>query len=261
MSVVVMILPKVLEDARILENVKVGPGIFRMLVESPRVAGEALPGQFVQLRLLSGDFLLRRPLGIAERSSDLEGFSLFYRVVGRGTEALSHLAAGETVNLLGPLGNGFSRNYSHPLLVGGGLGLSPLLSVAEYYGDRAEVLMGGKTAGELFWQDFYKPFTEQIHITTDDGSLGEKGFTTALLPKLLEKGSYDGILVCGPEIMMRGVAEIAERHGIPCEVSLEKRMACGLGACLSCVIDTADGTRKKVCKDGPVFSAQEVFFS
>ena len=93
----------------------------------------------------------------------------------------------------------------------------------------------------------------------DDGSLGTKGFTTTVLPELLEKGSYDVVVTCGPEIMMRGVAKIAKEHGIPCEVSLEKRMACGLGACLSCSIDTTDGQRKKVCKDGPVFPAEEVF--
>ena len=98
-----------------------------------------------------------------------------------------------------------------------------------------------------------------MFISTDDGSLGFKGFTTEYLPKILEDHKYDAIIVCGPDVMMRGIARIAREHGIPCEVSLEKRMACGLGACLSCSIDTTEGKRKKVCKDGPVFPAEEVF--
>ena len=139
------------------------------------------------------------------------------------------------------------------------MGLSPLLYYAAATQGRGDVLIGGKNAGELFWTGLYENLVHQMFITTDDGSLGTKGFTTTLLPKILEEETdYDGIVVCGPEIMMRGVAKIAAEHHIPCEVSLEKRMACGLGACLSCSIGTVHG-RRKVCKDGPVFRAEEVF--
>ena len=119
--------------------------------------------------------------------------------------------------------------------------------------------MGGKNAEELFWQSFYAPYVQKTFLTTDDGSLGSRGFTTTIFPQVLKQDTYDGVLVCGPEIMMRSIAKMAAQAGIPCQVSLEKRMACGLGACLSCSIDTTDGKRKKVCKDGPVFWAEEVF--
>ena len=137
------------------------------------------------------------------------------------------------------------------------MGLAPLLCAAEKFS--ADVLTGGRTADEVnFWQDEFRPLVEEIFITTDDGSVGKGGFVTDALPEILSAKNYSAILTCGPEIMMRGVARQAVEKNLPCEVSFEKRMACGLGACLSCSIDTADG-RRKVCKDGPVFDARKVF--
>ena len=119
--------------------------------------------------------------------------------------------------------------------------------------------MGGRNSGEVdFWQAEFRPHVEEIFITTDDGSVGKYGFVTDALPDVLAAKNYAAILTCGPEIMMRGVAKLAAEKNIPCEVSFEKRMACGLGACLSCSIDTVNG-RRKVCKDGPIFDAKEVF--
>ena len=230
-----------------------------MTVHSPEIAKAARPGNFVQLRLPGGDMLLRRPLGIADADEERGTVDFIYRVLGRGTAAFSALRPDDMVNVLGPLGRGFCEDLKHPLMVGGGMGLSPLLFCAKRMGKKADVLMGGKSASEMFWAELYAPHVSETYITTDDGSLGQKGFAVALLPKLLAEGGYDGVLVCGPEIMMRKAAEIAGDAGIPCQVSLERRMACGLGACLSCSIDSADGTRKKVCKDGPVFWAEEVF--
>ena len=145
------------------------------------------------------------------------------------------------------------------LIVGGGMGLSPLLYYAAAMQGKADVLMGGKTAGELFWSGLFDDLCGHCFLTTDDGSRGTKGFTTTVLPEILERGDYDVVVTCGPEVMMRGVAKIAREHGIPCEVSLEKRMACGIGVCLGCTFETTAGTRKKVCVDGPVFPAEEVF--
>ena len=146
-----------------------------------------------------------------------------------------------------------------PLLVGGGMGLAPLLYLAKQFHGEADVLMGGRNAAELFWEKLFQPYARNMFLTSDDGSCGEKGFVTNLLPRLLAQEAYDCIYTCGPEIMMRGIAKIAADHEIPCQASLEKRMACGLGACLSCVCDTTKKERKKICKDGPVFWAQEVF--
>ena len=120
--------------------------------------------------------------------------------------------------------------------------------------------MGGKNKSEIdFWIKEFRAETGKVYITTDDGSFGNLGFVTSLLPEVLEYEDYAAIYTCGPEIMMRGVYKIAAENSLPCYVSLERRMACGLGACLSCSIDTASG-RKKVCKDGPIFDAREVFY-
>lgn len=258
---VVMDLPKekVTVDANIVSQQELYDQVFQLVVKAPEVAALAEAGQFVQLRILNSNCLLRRPVGIAAADKEKGTVAFIYRVVGKGTKAISELKAGDTINVLGPLGNGFDTTAKKPLIVGGGMGLSPVLFYAAAMQGKADVLMGGKTAGELFWQDLFTGKVQEIFCTTDDGSLGTKGFTTTLLPELLEKKDYDLVVACGPEIMMKGIAKIAKEHGLRCQVSLEKRMGCGLGACLSCSIDTTDGKRKKVCKDGPVFEAGEVF--
>lgn len=241
-------------NAKILSNEEVADKIFRLIVDAPELAQISRAGQFVQVKI-SDEFTLRRPLGIASTANGK--VKIFYRAVGRGTENLSKRRAGESLNILGALGNGFSNFDGKILLVGGGMGLAPLLCAAEQF--NSDVLIGGRNRGEvIFWQEEFRPHVEEIFITTDDGSYHKKGFVTDLLPEILSAKNYSVILTCGPEIMMRGVAKLAHEKNLPCEVSFEKRMACGLGACLSCSIDTVDG-RRKVCKDGPVFDAQKVF--
>ena len=241
-------------EAEILSNEEVAEKIYRLTVDAPELAKTAQAGQFVQVKI-SDEFTLRRPLGIASTFGGR--VKIFYRVVGRGTETLSTKKAGERLNILGALGNGYSPRGGKVLLVGGGMGLAPLLLAAEKFS--ADVLMGGRNQGEvLFWQEEFKPHADKIFVTTDDGSYARKGFAVDLLPDILAAENYSAILTCGPEIMMCGVAKFAHEKNLPCEVSFEKRMACGLGACLSCSIDTLNG-RKKVCKDGPIFDAKEVF--
>ena len=254
-----MTLPKVIEEARILSHEAPIAGVDVLTLLSPRIARTALPGQFVQVSVPLRGGYLRRPLGIAEVSRAEGWIRLIYRQVGSGTEALAGTEAGGSVSVLGPLGCGFTTELRHPLLVGGGMGLTPLLFFAAEH-PNASVLMGGRTKEELFWEEIYRPYVRECFVTTDDGSYGMQGFVTALLPELLREGDYDGVAVCGPPVMMERVAAIAAEHGIPCEVSLEKRMACGLGACLSCAVDTRSG-RRKVCKDGPVFPAEEVYYA
>ena len=138
------------------------------------------------------------------------------------------------------------------------MGLAPLLCAAEQ-SSGADVLIGGKNSGEVkFWIEEFKKVSDEIFVTTDDGSFGKRGFVTNFLPEVLVRKNYSTVLTCGPEIMMRGVAKISGEYGLSPQISLEKRMACGLGACLSCSIDTKGG-RKKVCKDGPVFDAADIF--
>ena len=244
---------KQLINANILENIEVIKNIYKLKVTADI---EAQPGQFVQVKLPSDDFTLRRPLGIA--SINDSQLTMFYRIVGRGTTFLSTLSAGDEVNLLVQLGNGFKIIEGKTLLVGGGLGLAPLMFAASK-SKSADILMGGRNADETnYWQSEFKSLTNRIFITTDDGSAGSYGFVTDLLPEILKDHAYDLILTCGPDVMMRKVASIAKEHNIKCQVSLEKRMACGLGACLSCSVDTIHG-RRKVCKDGPIFNAEEIY--
>ena len=259
MSAEGMILPKVIEEARILSHEAPIAGVDILTLDSPVIARTSLPGQFVQVSVPADGGYLRRPLGIAEVSRTDGWIRLIYRQVGSGTEALAHAETGATVSVLGSLGRGFTTDLRHPLLVGGGMGLTPLLFFAAEHSN-VSVLMGGRTKEEVFWEEIYRPHVRECFVTTDDGSYGTQGFVTTLLPKLLQGGDYDGVAVCGPPVMMERVAAIAAEHGIPCEVSLEKRMACGLGACLSCAVDTRSG-RRKVCKDGPVFPAGEVYYA
>lgn len=241
-------------NAKILSNEEVAEKIFRLTVDAPELAKNSRAGQFVQVKI-SDEFTLRRPLGIASTAGGT--LKIFYRAVGRGTEKLSARRAGECLNILGALGNGYSNFGGKILLVGGGMGMAPLLCAAEKFS--ADVLLGGRTKDEvIFWQEEFRPHVGKIFVTTDDGSYAKKGFAIDLLPEVFSAENYSAILTCGPEVMMRGVAKFAAEKNIPCEVSFEKRMACGLGACLSCSIDTVDG-RKKVCKDGPVFDARKVF--
>ena len=252
-------MPKVDAAGVIITQQELARDVWRMEAEAWEIAREAEPGQFVQLQIPGGAYTLRRPVGIAEVDLQKGTVAFIYRVVGKGTKAIAELKAGTEIKILGPLGHGFSLRGRHPLLVGGGMGLSPLLFCARAFAGKADVLMGGRNKTELFWEDIYTPYTGSVYCTTDDGSYGTHGFVTTLLPELLAENDYDLILVCGPEVMMKAVAKIAKEHNVPCQVSLEKRMGCGLGACLSCSIDTTNGQRKKVCKDGPVFWAEEVF--
>ena len=243
-------------DTEIISNVEVAEKIFRLEISAQELSEIARAGQFVQVKI-SEEFTLRRPLGIASAKNGV--IKIFYRINGRGTKFLSTKKSSEHLNILGALGNGFNTNVDgRILLVGGGMGAAPLLSAAEKLG-AADVLIGGKNSDEVnFWIKEFQPEVGKIFITTDDGSRGSKGFVTALLPEVLDYENFSAIYTCGPEIMMRGVAKIAAENNLPCYVSLERRMACGLGACLSCSIDTASG-RKKVCKDGPIFDAAEIF--
>lgn len=228
-------------------------------VYAPEIAAQAAPGQFVNVRVCKHTApLLRRPFGVAGVDREKGYFTMIYRIIGEGTHILAEACTGDELSIVGPLGHGFDLSAKQPLLVGGGLGLAPLLFLAAGFGEGvSDILMGGRTAEELFWTQLYEGFCTHTYLTTDDGSAGTKGTVMALLPQLLAEGGYDCVYVCGPVPMMRAVAQACLAAGVKCQVSLEKYMACGLGACLSCACEGV-GKRIKVCKDGPVFWAEEV---
>lgn len=226
-------------------------------VHAPEIAKEAVPGQFVNVRVNTHTApLLRRPFGIAGVDAAKGNITMIYRLIGEGTHMLADACSGDELSIVGPLGHGFDLAHEKALIVGGGLGLAPCLFLAETKAG-CDLLMGGRNAAELFWTDLYEGKVDEVFITTDDGSAGVKGTVMAKLPELLASGRYTVVYVCGPVPMMKAVANACLEAKVPCQVSLEKFMACGLGACLSCACEGI-GKRIKVCKDGPVFWAQEV---
>lgn len=220
-----------------------------------------LPGQFVEV-LVEGSTktFLRRPISVNYVEKAKNELWLLIAMIGEGTRTLGKLAAGDTLNVLFPLGNGFSSVQSageQVLLVGGGVGVAPLLEYGKYLKQNGAIptfLLGAKTSKDLLEIDLFRGIST-VYITTEDGSEGEKGFVTQ--HSILEGRRFDRISVCGPKPMMVSVAKYARANDIPCEVSLENMMACGLGACLCCVEKTVKGN-VCVCKEGPVFNINEL---
>lgn len=250
---------KVLEQATVRLHYSLGPQTYLLRLEAPQIAKAARPGQFVNIKLVApAQHLLRHPFGVAGVDTKEGTFDLIYRTVGEFTYHLTALQPGNKVDVLGPLGHGFDLSARNALLVGGGTGLAPLLFLAAELGaQKTDVLMGGRTQGDLFWQNIYAPLAHQIFVTSDDGSVGTRGTVMAKLPALLEENQYDCVYTCGPSAMMQAVAACCQARNVKCQVSLERYMACGLGACLSCTCQ-GRGKRLKVCTDGPVFWAEEV---
>ena len=252
---------KYIEEAKVIGQWVLNANTRQIDLIAPRIAAEAVPGQFVNVQVSNRTApLLRRPLGVAGVDKKQGVVRLIYRIIGEATRILADVCSGDVISVVGPLGHGFDRSAKHPLLVGGGTGLAPLLYLAESLVDegiKPDVLMGGRTADDLFWKDIYVDLVERMGLTTDDGSLGTPGTVMAELPLMLRRLHYDCVYVCGPVPMMKAVSAAVLEKGIKCQVSLEKYMGCGLGACLSCSCQGV-GRRLKVCQDGPVFWAEEV---
>ena len=252
--------------AVILSHKSAGRGYYRLVLKAPDVAAAAVPGQFVMLRVTENrDPLLARPFGIFSLPSRTS-IEIVYRVVGRGTALLSGMEAGHALTLLGPLGKGFPMpdKAAVPVLVGGGSGFPPLHFLAQRAGARSHFFIGSKNKECLPPAGIIKGFrevTERVHIATEDGSSGTKGMSTDILNAFLSKREQKTRLIlyaCGPHAMLAAVSRIAAEHAIPCHVSVEERMACGLGACMGCSIPVKAGGYKRACKDGPVFDSREI---
>jgi dihydroorotate dehydrogenase electron transfer subunit len=250
-----------LERVEVVANERVAPGVGLIALSAPRIAAAVRPGQFVHLRISTGaDFILRRPFSVHRAYGD--HIELLYQVLGRGTRELADRAHGDVMDAIGPLGTGWNvpDGAAHVLLVAGGLGAAPLGMLAEQLAARGvavSVAMGAPTAERLVARGVFERVARQVTLATDDGSAGERGFVTGISERLISDGRPSLVCACGPEVMSRSVAAQAEAAGVPCQVSLERLMACGIGACLSCVVTTVRG-RKRACVDGPVFDAREV---
>lgn len=244
---------KEIHEFSIIERQQLGDQYFRLVLKHDGAMQPVVPGQFVEV-LVEGsrDVMLRRPISVHDVSDST--LTLLIQIVGNGTRRLAEHAVGERLNVVYPLGHGFTTallSGSRALLVGGGAGTAPLLHLSKElkaHDIHCTILLGGRTASLIPVQDDFRPYGDLL-LATDDGSLGHHGIVTTH-PAFAEH--YDMIYTCGPTPMMKAVARSAAQRGIRCEVSLENMMACGVGACLCCVTDTDQGHRC-VCKDGPVF--------
>ncbi len=251
----------VLKDNRALTD-----RLFSMTIEVPDIAQALLPGQFIHV-LIPGmeGHILRRPFSVYRCDGKASTLTVLYQVVGYGTEHLTRLGVGTFLNVLGPIGRPWRapENTHRALLVSGGVGAAPLyLHAADLMkrGVDVEMVMGSQSESSLVCRKDYSSLlgTEPL-CATDDGSYGHAGFCTDLVKKRIDEAPFDYVACCGPEPMMRIVSSLALDAGIVTEVSLERRMACGIGACLSCVVSTKQGNRR-ACVDGPIFDADEVIW-
>ena len=253
-----------MHDFEVVENREIAEGIFSLTIKAPKLACALKPGQFVNIAV-PGDAssLLRVPLSYYRADAEAGTVELWYAVVGDDTRRLSQMAPGSTSNLLGPGGRGWNvpTGTRKALLVAGGIGVPPVLCLARELvaaGVSVDVCLGFGTAGKACGIDEFKALgVESLTVCTDDGTLGTHGFCTDPAAELLAEGGYDYVASCGPAVMMKKVAASAAEAGAYCEVSLERMMSCGFGACNTCNVETVDGM-KGACMCGPVFDASKV---
>lgn len=238
-------------------------GIFDITVYCPHIAKLAKAGQFAQVA--AEGYFLRRPISICDIDKENGTLRMVFEVRGKGTEKIAELNVGSLIDIIAPLGNGFTvLEGKKAVCVGGGIGTPPMLGIAKQYGENAQVISGFRTAGIAILQDDFKAAGCEATLCTDDGTAGIHGFVTEPLKARLESNKPDIIYACGPAPMLKNIVALAKEYGVKSEVSLEQRMACGVGACLVCVCKTVkDGEQflSHVCKDGPVFDGEEVDFS
>ena len=250
------------ERAVIVSQKCIGTDIYDMVLSFPKGAKEAKPGQFIAMYCEDGTKLLPRPISICGIDAEKGTLRVVYRIAGEGTRLFSEMKEGDALEVLGPLGNGFTMKEEKAIIVGGGIGIPPMLELAKQLSCEKTVVLGYRD--ELFLKDEFESYAD-VAVATEDGSCGTKG---TVIDAIKEAG-VDGkvIYACGPMPMLKALAEYAEAHDMEAQISLEERMACGIGACLGCICKTkkkdhhTNVNNQRICKDGPVFDAKEVVFS
>lgn len=255
-----------IENTRVAAHDALGEAYRMVVLDAPRIAGDVQPGQFVHLKVPQLDgAVLRRPFSVFKAEDGR--LSIVYKTVGRGTRAMAGLRPGDAVSVMGPLGRGFpmDRTGTLPVLVAGGYGMAPLYFLARRLGVKGRVFVGGRTAGDILCQADFEALGWPVSVTTEDGSLGAAGLVTAALDAWLAERPAGGpapeFYACGPDGLLRAVAQRALAAGQTAWLSMDRRMGCGIGACLACVIRVrrdAVESWQRVCRDGPVFEAREV---
>jgi len=247
-------------NAVVLSNKNISENIYDMVINAGDIAKEASAGQFVELYPDNGKNILPRPISICEIDKVKGNLRIVFQVVGSGTRLFSKLKENDTIRVMGPCGNGYKiENLNNSILVGGGIGVPPLLETVKNIKGKKTVFLGFRNGSILV--DEFKKYAD-VYVATDDGSIGFNGNVIELIKSMDIKG--DIIYSCGPRIMLKYLYEYAYKNNIPCQISMEERMACGIGACVGCALKVKEKnnwTYKKVCKDGPVFDACEVIWN
>ncbi len=249
---------------RIIDKKAISAGIYAYTILCPEIACEAKPGQFVHIR--AEGFTLCRPISICKIDKDNGTVTIVFEIRGKGTEQISRLNSGDNIDMIAPLGNGFTILNDLPdgkkiAVVGGGIGVPPLLGIAEQYKNRVTAVTGFRSYDKIILARQFRQTGAELVICTDDGSAGVKGVITEPLKKVLEQKNISMIYACGPGPMLKAAVGLALEYDVPCEVSLEERMACGVGSCVGCAVKIKRAGKDfvlRVCKDGPVFKAEEV---
>ena len=247
------------ESVKIIRQEQITMDVFSLWIETKDIAKNAKPGQFVSVYSKDGSRLLPRPISICE--VDGNNLRMVYRVVGTGTEEFSGYKAGDTLDVLGPLGNGYTLDNKKAILLGGGIGIPPMLELAKRLDCEKSIVLGYRDV--LFLNEEFEKYGD-VYIATEDGSVGTKGNVLDAIKACDITGEV--IYACGPKPMLRAIKTFAEENGMEAFISLEEKMACGIGACLACVCKTKDVdhhshvNNARICKEGPVFNAKEVEF-
>lgn len=247
------------EMVTVVSQKEIGTGIFDLVIKTENIAKEAKAGQFVSVYSNDGSRLLPRPISLCGIDKEAGTLRLVYRVAGKGTDEFSKLVPGDKVKVLGPLGNGFPILDKKAFLIGGGIGIPPMLQLAKELNCQKTAVLGYRD--ELFLLEDFEKVCD-TYVATEDGSAGTKGnVLDAIRQNALEA---EVIYACGPTPMLRALKAFAEEQDMICYVSMEERMACGIGACLACVCKSKEKdehtnvNNKRICKEGPVFDAREV---
>lgn len=260
-----------IQKVKIVAQERLKDNYYQMILYAPYISRYACPGQFINIKISDNFFpFLRRPFSI--HKVEKNKIWILYEIVGKGTEILAQKRPFELLDIIGPLGNSFSyhlalADYREPILVAGGMGVAPLLFLAQkivkdYPKFTPWVFLGARTKDKILCRSEFKKLNCQIKIATDDGTFGFKGKVSDLLINFLRNKQeirHIVLYACGPQPMLKEVSKIAKNYRIPTQVSLEEHMACGIGACLGCVVKTKQGYQR-VCKEGPVFNAEEIIW-
>lgn len=256
----------VVEQVQIVAKQQLKTDIFKLTIQSEKMVKEALPGQFLEIRVNDNiEPFLRRPISIHKINKEKNELEFIFQVKGKGTEILAQKEVGDKISIIGPLGQGNFKfeGYKNIAIIGGGIGIFPLYELARQAKKTANVTtyLGFRSKDFVVLEDEFSEVSDKLVITTDDGSYKENGFAINFLKKDCEKKKPDCIYACGPLPMLKAVRDFAIANNIPAQVSLEERMGCGIGICLGCAVKdkNADGY-KHVCKDGPVFNVNDVIF-